>query len=99
MLYGNGSPPVFAFASASASAIVSRSHSVLSVGFVLTSYLGSDPASQFDDAFNILSWWHDHKRTYHVLSILAKDILIVPISIISSESVFSLASRVIEEQR
>jgi hypothetical protein len=97
MLYGNGSPPVFAFASASA--IVSRAHSVLSVGFVLTSYLGSDPASQFDDAFNILSWWHDHKRTYHVLSILAKDILIVPISIISLESVFSLASRVIEEQR
>jgi hypothetical protein len=41
----------------------------------LTNYLDSDLVSQFDDSFNILSWWHDHKRTYHVLSILAKDIL------------------------
>jgi hypothetical protein len=37
--------------------------------FELTNYLDYDPVSQFDDSFNILSWWHDHKRTYHVLSI------------------------------
>jgi hypothetical protein len=30
----------------------------------LTKYLDSDPISQFDDSFNILFWWHDHKRTY-----------------------------------
>jgi hypothetical protein len=59
--------------------------------------LDSNHVTQFDDAFSILSWWHDHKRTYPVLSILAKDILIVPVSTISSESAFSLASRIIEE--
>jgi hypothetical protein len=63
----------------------------------LTNYLESDPISQFDHSFNILSRWHDHKRTYHVLSILAKDILIVPISIISLESAFSLCGGVLEE--
>ncbi|KAJ1259047.1 hypothetical protein BS78_10G123300 [Paspalum vaginatum] len=44
-------------------------------------------------------WWHQHKITYPVLSILAKDIMFVPASTISSESTFSLAGRVIEECR
>jgi hypothetical protein len=46
----------------------------------------------------ILSWWHDHKK-YFVLSILAKDIMTIPVSTISSESAFSLCIRVIEERR
>jgi hypothetical protein len=65
----------------------------------LLSYLGSDPVSKYDDDFNILSWWHDHQRAYPVLSILAKDVMIVPVSSISLESTFSLVGRVIEEQR
>jgi hypothetical protein len=44
----------------------STSTSALPVGSELTTYLDSDPVSQFDDSFSILSWWHDHKRTYHV---------------------------------
>jgi hypothetical protein len=67
--------------------------------FELTNYLDSNHVSQFDDSFNILSWWHDHKRTYHVLSILAKDILTVPVSNISSESAFSLCGKVLDERR
>jgi hypothetical protein len=39
------------------------------------------------------------ERTYHILSILAKYIMIVPVSTISSKSTFSLASRVIEERQ
>ncbi|WVZ98879.1 LOW QUALITY PROTEIN: hypothetical protein U9M48_044254 [Paspalum notatum var. saurae] len=54
---------------------------------------------QFDDDFDILDYWRDHKITYPVLSILANDVLSVPVSIVSSESVFSLVSRVIEERR
>jgi hypothetical protein len=88
-----------ASASTTTSASASPTHSALPVGSELASYLDSDHVTQFDDTFNILSRWHDHKRTYLVLSILAKDILIVPISTISSESAFSLASRVIEEWR
>jgi hypothetical protein len=52
-----------------------------------------------DDDFNILTWWHEHKLTYPVLSILAKDVLTVPISTVSLESAFNLTSRIIKERR
>jgi hypothetical protein len=65
----------------------------------LSSYLDSDCVIQYDEEFNILNWWHEHKRTYPVLSLLARDVLTVPTSTISSESTFSLAGRVIEERR
>ncbi|WVZ98920.1 hypothetical protein U9M48_044290 [Paspalum notatum var. saurae] len=68
-------------------------------GTELSSYLDSDTVQKFDDDFDILDWWLDRKITYPVLSILAKDILSVPISTVSSESAFSLVSRVIEERR
>jgi hypothetical protein len=65
----------------------------------LSSYLDSDTVSQFNEDFNILSWWHEHKLTYPILSLLAKDVMTVPASTISSESTFSLVGRVIEERR
>jgi hypothetical protein len=65
----------------------------------LSSYLNSDTVSQFGSDFSILSWWHQHKITYPILSILAKYVLTVPASTISSESTFSLAGRVIEKRR
>ena len=65
----------------------------------LSSYLDSDTANQFDDDFNILNWWQVHKHTNPILSILAKDVLSVPVSTISSESAFSLTGRIIEECR
>jgi hypothetical protein len=65
----------------------------------LSMYVDSDPITVFDDDFGILSWWREHKNTYPILSILAKDVLTVPVSTISSESVFSLTSRVLEERR
>ncbi|WVZ79811.1 hypothetical protein U9M48_027346, partial [Paspalum notatum var. saurae] len=65
----------------------------------LSSYLDSDTINQFDDSFNILSWWHQHKITFPILSILAKNVLIIPASTVSSESTFSLVGRVIEERR
>jgi hypothetical protein len=65
----------------------------------LLPYLDTDPVSEYDDDFNILSWWRDHRRAYPVLSILAKDVMTVSVSTISSESTFSLVGRVIEERR
>lgn len=62
----------------------------------LTIYLDSDPIVVFDDAFDILSWRHEHKSNYPILYLLAKDVLIVPISTISSKSVLSLARMLIE---
>ncbi|CAO2201317.1 unnamed protein product [Urochloa humidicola] len=68
-------------------------------GTELTAYLDSDTVTQYDDDFCVLSWWHEHKRSYPVLSILAKDVLTVPVSTISSESAFSTTGRIIEERR
>jgi hypothetical protein len=65
----------------------------------LSVYLDSDNVTLYDDTFDILLWWRDHKLTYHVLSIMAKDIMAVPVSTISSESCFSLCGRIIEERR
>jgi hypothetical protein len=65
----------------------------------LLAYLDSDPVSEYDDDFNILSWWCDHRRAYLILSILAKDVMSVSDSTISLESNFSLVGRVIEERR
>jgi hypothetical protein len=66
---------------------------------VLPSYLDSDSVTQFGAGFNILNWWQRHKLTYPILALLAKDVLTVPASTISSESTFSLAGRVLEEHR
>jgi hypothetical protein len=67
--------------------------------YELTSYLDSDTETKFGPDFNILIWWQRHNQTYPILSILAKDVMTVPVSTISSESTFSLASRVLEERR
>jgi hypothetical protein len=44
-------------------------------------------------------WWQDHKRSYPILSILAKDIMTLPASTISSKSAFSLGGRLLDDQR
>jgi hypothetical protein len=78
----------------SASALLQQaqsSASLSSLDIELSSYLDSD--------FNILNWWSEHKLSYHVLSILARDVISVPISTISSESAFSLYGRIIKERR
>ena len=54
-------------------------------------------------------WWRDHKLTYPILSIMARDIMSVdlkkrdimsvPVSNVSSGSCFSLTSRILEDRR
>jgi hypothetical protein len=65
----------------------------------LSAYLDSDNVTSYEDDFDILVWWCDHKLTYPVLSIMARDIMSVPVSTVSSESCFSLTGRIIEERR
>ena len=78
---------------------VATSGASLAAAFELSAYLDSDIVNQFDDDFNILHWWHEHRLSYLVLLILARDVMIVPVSTISSESAFSMTSRIIEERR
>jgi hypothetical protein len=68
-------------------------------GSKLAAYLDSDIVQKFDDNFNLLDWRHEHKNIYPVLSILAKHIIYVHVSTVSSEPAFSLVGRVIKEWR
>lgn len=49
--------------------------------------------------FNLLNWWHTHKLKFPVLSLMASDILAVPVSTVASESTFSAGGRVIDPYR
>jgi hypothetical protein len=62
-------------------------------------YLDSDNVAAYEDDFDILNWWHEHKLTYPILSIMARDIMSIPASTTSSESTFSLSGRILEDRR
>jgi hypothetical protein len=66
--------------------------------FELSTYLDSDSLNQYDDSFSVLNWWQDHKRTYPVLSILVKDVMIILVSTTSFESAFSLSGRLLDDR-
>jgi hypothetical protein len=65
----------------------------------LSAYLDCDNVTAYVQDFDLLLWWKDHKLTFPVLSIMAKDIFSIPVSTVSSESCFSLSGRIIEERR
>ena len=65
----------------------------------LIAYLDSDPVTDWGESFDILLWWRDHKLTYPILSIMARDIMSVPVSTVSSESCFSCTARILEDRR
>jgi len=75
------------------------SQSASASGCELTAYLDSDNVTSYEDDFDLLLWWCDHKVTYPILSIMARDIMSVLVSTVSSESCFSLVGRIIEERR
>jgi hAT family C-terminal dimerisation region len=52
-----------------------------------------------DDEFDILSWWKLKVPRYLVLARLTRDILAVPISIVSSESAFSTSGKTLSPAR
>ena len=49
--------------------------------------------------FNILHWWRMNEVKYPIVSKLAKDILSIPITTVSSESAFSTGGRVVDDYR
>jgi hypothetical protein len=61
--------------------------------------MDSDPITDYGEDFDILLWCRDHRLTYPVLSILARDVLSVPVSTVSSESCFSCTARILEDRR
>ncbi len=65
----------------------------------LAAYLSKDTVDFQEEEFHILTWWQQHNGTYPVLSILARDVLSVPVSTVSSESAFNLVGRILEDRR
>ena len=63
-------------------------------------HVSHDPRLQEeDDQIDLLGWWKDNERQFPVLSQFARDVLLVPVSTVSSESTFSTVGRIIEERR
>ena len=49
--------------------------------------------------YDILSWWRDINVKFPILSEIAKDVLAIPVSSVSSESAFSTAGRILDPYR
>ena len=59
----------------------------------------SDGIEKRDDDFEILHWWKLNSAKFPVISQVAKLVLGMPISTVSSESAFSVGGRVIDATR
>ena len=46
--------------------------------------------------FEILGWWKANSNRYQVLSKLARDVLVVPVSTVASKSSFSIEGRILD---
>uniref|UniRef100_A0A803MDM3 HAT C-terminal dimerisation domain-containing protein n=1 Tax=Chenopodium quinoa TaxID=63459 RepID=A0A803MDM3_CHEQI len=62
-------------------------------------YLEAPLEKRDDESFDILKWWSLKSDTYKVLGMMAKDILAIPVSTVSSESAFSTSGRVLDQFR
>ncbi|GKB73573.1 zinc finger BED domain-containing protein RICESLEEPER 2-like protein [Tanacetum coccineum] len=64
----------------------------------LDRYLNEDVEDE-SEKFDILNWWKVNSLRFPVLSLLARDVLAIPISTVASESVFSTSGRVLDAFR
>ncbi|KAJ0048055.1 hypothetical protein Pint_15936 [Pistacia integerrima] len=49
--------------------------------------------------FDILRWWKTYQNIYPILSVIAHDLLTSLVSIVVSESAFSVGGRVLDKRR
>lgn len=59
-------------------------------------YLASGCEDLGDGSFDILKWWKVNSFRFPILSIIAREILAVPISTVASESTFSTRGRILD---
>ncbi|CAO2817659.1 unnamed protein product [Amaranthus hypochondriacus] len=62
-------------------------------------YLESPLHMHSDSKFDILLYWKDQQATYPIMSKIAKDILVIPITTVASESTFSMGGRILNRWR
>ena len=58
-----------------------------------------EPCEKVTSNFDILNWWKVNSSKYKVLSEVARDVLAIPVSTVSSEAAFSTGGRVIDQFR
>ena len=58
-----------------------------------------DEGCEKQDDFDILSWWKNNASKYKILSMVARDVLAIPVSSVASESAFSAGGRVLDKFR
>ncbi|KAK2662375.1 hypothetical protein Ddye_000949 [Dipteronia dyeriana] len=51
------------------------------------------------DQFDILHWWREHQKHFPILSIIAKQILATPVSIVAVEQEFSTGGNIMGARR
>ena len=58
-----------------------------------------EPVLPRSSDFDILAWWKANSSKYPILQTIARDILVIPISTVASESAFSTSGRFISPHR
>lgn len=64
----------------------------------LDKYLKEDTEDE-SDKFDMLNWWKVNSPRFPILSLVARDVLAIPVSTVASESVFSTSGRVLDAFR
>ena len=62
-------------------------------------YLLEEPINPMTSSFDILIWWNANSSRYKILSLIARDVLAVPVSTVASESAFSTSGRILDPFR
>ena len=62
-------------------------------------YLVDESINPKTTSFEVLLWWKDNAKRYTILSLIARDILAIPISTVASESAFSTSGRILDSFR
>ncbi|XP_074374004.1 zinc finger BED domain-containing protein RICESLEEPER 1-like [Apium graveolens] len=62
-------------------------------------FLAEEPVNPLMKKFDILLWWKDNASKYKTLSLISKDILVIPVSSVASESAFSTSGRILDPFR
>ncbi|CAL5404674.1 unnamed protein product [Camellia sinensis] len=65
----------------------------------LDKYLGDIEKGGKNTQFDILEWWKVNATKYRVLSLIARDVLAMPVSTVASESAFSTGGRILDPFR
>ncbi|KAJ1692607.1 hypothetical protein LUZ63_009305 [Rhynchospora breviuscula] len=65
----------------------------------ITKYLAEECDNEDEKSFDILSWWKVNTSRYPILSLMAKDVLAMSVSMVPSESAFSTGGRVLDPFR